>query len=122
MGLFDLFKPDTDDMRSSPSIEIIKFLKQMGANLSAFDPQISKEKFDINGIKEVQIHSNLEDCLKNSELAILLTKWDDFKNINQKVLEENMATPKIIDARGFLDSTHFDEGTYYKIGFSINNK
>jgi UDPglucose 6-dehydrogenase len=116
------FKPDTDDMRSSPSIEIIKFLKQMGANLSAFDPQISKEKFDINGIKEVQIHSNLEDCLKNSELAILLTKWDDFKNINQKVLEENMATPKIIDARGFLDSTHFDEGTYYKIGFSINNK
>ena len=116
------FKPDTDDMRSSPSIEIIKFLKQMGANLSAFDPQISKEKFDVNGIKEIQIHSNLEDCLKNSELAILLTKWSDFKNINQKVLEENMSVAKIIDARGFLDSKNFDKRTYFKIGFSSNNK
>jgi UDPglucose 6-dehydrogenase len=116
------FKPDTDDMRSSPSIEIIKSLKEMGASLSAFDPEISKEKFDVNGIEGVQIHSNLEDCLKNSELVILLTKWNDFKNIDQKVLEKNMVIPKIIDGRGFLDSRNFNEGTYYKIGFSIDNK
>ena len=112
------FKPDTDDMRSSPSLEIIKSLQKLGGKLSAYDPKISQEKLRENGIDNVEVSASLEDCLKNSEIAILLTKWSEFKDINENLIEKNMKEPRIIDGRGFLDSSKFSDKTYFKIGLT----
>lgn len=108
------FKPDTDDMRSSPSLEVIKLLKKEGANIHAFDPVISEKNPNIQ--KDITISANLEDCIRDSELAILFTKWPQFKSLNSEFLKKFMRNPVIIDGRGFLDKEKFEENSYFKIG------
>lgn len=110
------FKPDTDDMRSSPALATIEILKNKGASMIAFDPIISKKKetsiFDINLAKSIDL------CLEQSNLAILFTKWPEFRSIDGVLLQKHMRNPVIIDGRGFLDQSKFTKNTYYKIGLT----
>ncbi|MDE2591137.1 MAG: UDP-glucose/GDP-mannose dehydrogenase family protein, partial [Patescibacteria group bacterium] len=112
------FKPDTDDIRSSPAVEAIKLLKTKGAKLSAYDPKVNMESIQKAGIANVLLHSSLENCLKNSSLAILFTKWQEFEQIDSNLLDKYMKKPLIIDGRGFLDSRKFQKNTYFKIGYT----
>ena len=110
------FKPETDDMRSSPSLEVINLLREKGANLSAYDPKIKHEILGSLGISGITLSKNIDECLKDAELAILLTKWAEFRDITGEYLKKHMAKPLIIDGRGFLDKKQFEEKTYYKVG------
>ncbi len=110
------FKPETDDMRSSPSLEVINLLQEKGANLSAYDPKIKHEILGSLGISGITLSKNIDECLKDAELAILLTKWAEFRDITGEYLKKHMAKPLIIDGRGFLDKKQFEEKTYYKVG------
>jgi UDPglucose 6-dehydrogenase len=110
------FKPDTDDMRSSPSIEIIKKLQQSTLDLHAYDPKVTKNNLESIGIANVNVSNSLEECLSNAELVILLTKWSEFSIIDGIFLKKYMKNPIIIDGRGFLDKKKFKKNTYYKIG------
>jgi len=112
------FKPDTDDMRSSPAIEVIKKLQKEDIDIHAYDPKVNEENLKLMGINNVIFHKTVEDSIKDSDLVILLTKWSEFKNINGKLLKKYMKIPKIIDGRGFLDKTKFENNTYYKIGLN----
>lgn len=112
------FKPDTDDIRSSPAIEGIRMLQEKGANISAYDPKVNPESIIQIGINDVIFHENLEECLKNSVLAILFTKWPEFRTINGEFLSKHMINPIIIDGRGYLDRNQFQKKTYYKIGYA----
>ena len=103
-------------MRSSPSLEVIKLLKREGAEIHAFDPMIS-QKNNFNLQQDFIISRDLEDCLRDSELAILLTKWPQFRSIDNTFLKKYMKNPIIIDGRGFLDKEKFDNNSYFKIGF-----
>lgn len=109
------FKPDTDDMRSSPSLEVIKLLKNIGTEIHAFDPIISEKNVILQS--DFIISKNLEECLQNSDLAVLFTKWPQFELLNSSFLKKYMKNPVIIDGRGFLDQKKFDKNSYYKIGF-----
>ena len=112
------FKPETDDLRFSPSLEAIKLLLEKGAKISAYDP-IIKEKlnwnFPVQGFKSC---SSIEDSLLESDLVIVFTKWSEFKSLDGNFLKKFMKKPLIIDGRGFLAKEKFQDGTYYKIGFS----
>jgi len=110
------FKPETDDMRSSPSLEVINLLQEKGANLSAYDPKIKHEILGSLGISGITLSKNIDECLNDAELVILLTKWAEFRDITGEYLKKHMAKPLIIDGRGFLDKKQFEEKTYYKIG------
>jgi UDPglucose 6-dehydrogenase len=112
------FKPHTDDIRESPSIEAIKILNQKGANLIAYDPLVKKELLDKVGI-DIEIASTLEECLNGSDIAMLFTKWPEFKKINSKMLKEQMKKPLIIDGRGHLQETEFEKDIYFKMGSMI---
>ncbi|MGI0010454.1 MAG: UDP binding domain-containing protein, partial [Nitrosopumilaceae archaeon] len=111
------FKPGTDDLRSSPAIEGIKILQQKGAKISAYDPKITPELISEFGITNIVIHKKLEECLMNSVLAILFTKWPEFKDISSDFLSRYMVQPLIIDGRGYLDKNNFKKNTYYKVGY-----
>ena len=112
------FKPETDDLRSSPALDAIKILLEKGANISAFDP-ILKSKPDLVKLpNECKICFGIEDALKDSDVAMIFTKWSEFKSLNSKFLKQFMKNPIIIDGRGFLDKEKFDAGTYFKIGYS----
>lgn len=110
------FKPDTDDLRSSPSLQAINYLKQKGAIIHAYDPIISKRKSYLH--LDFIIDENLESCLDSSDIAILFTNWSEFKQINGKLLKKLMKNPLIIDGRGYLNQNEFSKNTYHKIGFT----
>ena len=76
------FKANTDDMRDSSSLTMIPALIKKGAKINYFDP--TGEKLDFKKFKNVIFSSNIKDAIKKSDLIIIHTEWNDFKNINFK--------------------------------------
>jgi len=74
------FKPNTDDIRESFSLKLIPLLHKSGALISYYDP--SGEKINFKKYKNVSYKSNISHACKNSDLIILHTEWNEFKNLN----------------------------------------
>ena len=115
------FKPDTDDLRSSPSIDAINLLLEKNAKVFAFDPILKSNPNIIKLPNGCNISENIEDALNESNLVMVFTKWNEFKNLNSELLKKFMKNPLIIDGRGFLEKEKFDAGTYFKIGYLEEN-
>jgi UDPglucose 6-dehydrogenase len=74
------FKANTDDMRDSSSLSMIPSLVKKGAKINYFDPTGEKKEF--KKIKNVKFSENIKSAIKNSDLIIIHTEWNDFKSIN----------------------------------------
>lgn len=95
------FKPDTDDMRFAPSIDIITTLQRHGAKIRAFDPQaMSKAKQIFTGVKFCK---DAYEAAKSSDCLIIVTEWNEFKEINFERLKKIVKQPLIIDGRNIYD-------------------
>ena len=91
------FKPNTDDMRFAPSIDIITGLQKEGAKIKAYDPQaMEKAKNTLNGVVYC---NNPYDAAKDSDALIIITEWDEFKKLDLKRIKSIMKHPLIIDGR-----------------------
>jgi UDPglucose 6-dehydrogenase len=103
------FKANTDDMRDSSSLEMIPYLSKNGAKIKYYDPTGFKKEF--NKIKNVTFSNSISHAVKESDLVILHTEWNDFKSINFKKLSKskklkiydmrNLYSPNKIKAQGF---------------------
>ena len=103
------FKANTDDMRDSSSLEMIPYLSKNGAKIKYYDPTGFKKEF--NKIKNVTFSNSISHAVKESDLVILHTEWNDFKSINFKKLSKskklkiydmrNIYSPNKIKAQGF---------------------
>ena len=71
------FKPETDDMRDSPSLDIIPILKEKGFDISVFDPVAMDEAKKI--LKNIEFSNNIEECLQDSDGLVILTEWNEFR-------------------------------------------
>lgn len=91
------FKPDTDDMRAAPSITIINELQKMGAIITAYDPIAMENAKGI--IKNISFATNAQDAAKDAELLIVVTEWNEFKELDLTKVKSVMKTPNLIDAR-----------------------
>lgn len=91
------FKANTDDMRDSPSIEIIKALQTKGAHLTIFDPSFSEQAKKI--FEDIPWARNVYDACRNTDVALILTDWSEFRAINLNELKKIMKLPFIIDLR-----------------------
>jgi len=111
------FKPDTDDLRSSPALDAIKILLEKGAEVTAFDPILKSKPNLVKLPKGCNVCLRIEDALRDSDMVMIFTKWSEFKLLDSKFLKQFMKNPLIIDGRGFLDKEKFDVGTYFKIGY-----
>ena len=112
------FKPDTDDLRSSLSIDAINILLEKNAKVFAFDPIFESKPNAIKLPEGSKICNKMEDALKDSDMVMVFTKWNEFKILDTKFLKQFMKNPIIIDGRGFLEKEKFDVGTYFKIGYT----
>lgn len=113
------FKPNTDDIREAPSIDIIKELIKLKANLFLYDPKAMenfKELFPENEF--LHYSANAYECIQNADALIILTEWHEFKNIDFKKVKELMRLPIIIDGRNIFDKRELKEMgfEYYSIG------
>ena len=103
------FKANTDDMRDSSSLEMIPYLSKNGAKIRYYDPTGFKKEF--HKIKNVTFSNSISHAVKESDLVILHTEWNDFKSINFKKLSKskklkiydmrNIYSPNKIKAQGF---------------------
>ncbi|MCM8803836.1 MAG: UDP-glucose/GDP-mannose dehydrogenase family protein [Candidatus Omnitrophica bacterium] len=102
IGIFGLsFKPNTDDIREAPSIDIIKLLKKEEAILKSYDPKAIENIKKI--FPELYYSEDPYEVAKECHLLIFLTEWDIFRQLNFKKIKEIMKMPYIIDGRNFLD-------------------
>ncbi len=98
------FKPDTDDMRESPAIPIVRQLAAEGAVLQAYDPVAMKEARKIFRDVPIMMCSGLEEALKNVDAAIIVTRWNEFKRVPE-LLARLRPQPLLIDGRRMLDKS-----------------
>ena len=94
------FKPETDDVRESRSEIVIKELISEGANVIAHDP---KGMSNFKEIIDVEMAPTPEIATKNSDCVIIMTEWNEYKEIDLKKLLENMAGNVLIDGRRALN-------------------
>ena len=117
IGLLGLsFKPDTDDIRESPSLELIHLLRNEGAHVKAYDPQAMENT--AREIPDLQLCKNPYEVAQDADGLILATKWNEFKQLDFKRVHNIMRTPVLIDGRNEWDSTALRAlgFTYFGIG------
>jgi UDPglucose 6-dehydrogenase len=95
------FKPDTDDMRNAPSIDIIKTLQSEGATIKAYDPQAVENCRSI--FDGVEYASDPYALAKDCECLILMTEWDEFKTLDFSKIKELLKQPVLFDGRNLYD-------------------
>ncbi|MDC0247336.1 UDP-glucose/GDP-mannose dehydrogenase family protein [OCS116 cluster bacterium] len=95
------FKAETDDMRESPSLVIIPDLQENGMNISAYDPEGEKEASKI--LKDVNWTKSAYEAAENVDCLVILTDWEEFKNLDLDKLKNSMKRPLIYDFRNIFD-------------------
>ena len=96
------FKPNTDDVRDSPSIDIIRILLERGAHIIAHDPiSISNAQKELSGT-DVEFKLNAEDAAEHADAIIILTEWPEYNELNWQEIATKMKNPIVIDARNQL--------------------
>lgn len=105
IGILGLaFKPDTDDMRDAPSLVIIKSLAAEGAHINTFDPiALNNGKRLLKDEANVHFTENTHDVVKDADLLIVVTEWNEFKQLDLGKIKDLMRTPNIIDGRNIYD-------------------
>ena len=95
------FKPNTDDIREAPSIYIIKQLLKEGANISAYDPAAMEKMKKI--FPDIDYKENPYDTLGDANALLILTEWEEFKNLDLERVKNLMKTPIIVDGRNIFE-------------------
>ena len=110
------FKPNTDDMRESASILVTEELINQGAEVIAYDPvALENAKLILNPL--VKYASDIKEAIADSDAAVILTEWEEIKNIDLSLFKE-MKQPLVIDGRNCfaLDVMETNNIEYYSIG------
>ena len=103
IGLLGLtFKPDTDDMRDAPALDLIEQLNRLGARVKAYDPIVAQSGLS-HGLSNVIIESNAEMLADSCDALVLVTDWKEFLKLDLSKMAKLMSNPLIIDGRNFLD-------------------
>lgn len=115
IGILGLsFKPNTDDMRFAPSVDIIKALLSEGAKIRAYDPKAMDKAKDI--LPEVEYCAQPELVACDADLVAILTEWEVFNKIDWKKIKEQMRLPIIADGRNMLDKEFMEKLGFIYIG------
>lgn len=108
------FKPDTDDMRYAPSLEIIRFLKERGAVISAFDPKSMEKAKEV--LPPVRYAKNAYDACRGADCLLVVTEWNEFKEVDLKQVKKLMRHPLVIDGRNL-----YQPDTMQSLGFTYQS-
>jgi UDPglucose 6-dehydrogenase len=118
------FKPNTDDIRETPAIDLIKGLNQLGASVQFYDPiaadnfeKLAKsEKFNARRVDEPM------QCLEGCDGLVLMTEWAEFRSPDYQEIKKFLKQPVVFDARNLFKTDKLKQAglTYYAIGKKIN--
>ncbi len=97
------FKPDTDDLRDAPSLQIAERLIQLGARLKAYDPIAMPACKAQNPELKLQYCESVREAVLDADAAVLVTEWDEFRHINLQEIAHLMHQPVLVDGRNLYD-------------------
>jgi UDPglucose 6-dehydrogenase len=95
------FKPNTDDMRYAPAIDVIEYLQGEGATIKAFDPQAMREAAKL--LPKVKLCQDPYEVAKGADCLAVLTEWNEFKELDFSRVKRLMRQPLIVDGRNLYD-------------------
>ncbi len=106
------FKPNTDDMRDSPSLDIIPALLEAGAKVQAYDPESMHEAKEM--MPDITYCDNAYDAISGADALAILTEWDQFRALDIDRIKASLKTPLIVDLRNIYDPKALrDQGIVY---------
>ena len=114
------FKPETDDMRDSPSLDIIPILKEKGFDIYVFDPVAMDEAKKL--LKNIEFSNNIEECLQDSDGLVILTEWNEFRSLSATRLKKVMKGNILIDLRNSLNPDSFKKSGFNLIQLGRSKK
>ncbi len=108
IGMLGLaFKPNTDDMRDAPSIDIANALIALGAEVRAYDPVAMENAASL--LPAVEMFSDPYSMAEGCDALVVNTEWNEFKQLNRRQLRERMKQPVIFDGRNIYDPDEMRE-------------
>jgi len=110
------FKPDTDDMRDSPSLVIVPELQKAGANIQAFDPQGMKEAAHL--FDDVVFCEGPYETMLGADVLVIVTEWNAFRALNFARVKGLLKTPTLVDLRNIYNLEDMKRAgiAYFSIG------
>ncbi len=116
VGLLGLtFKPDTDDLRDAPSLQLIEQLNRLGAKVKAYDPIVSQTGMR-HGLSGVLVETDPERLADGCDALVLVTDWQQFRDLDYANMAKLMNNPVIIDGRNCLDKAAVEAAGFHYVG------
>ncbi|MEP1229591.1 MAG: UDP-glucose/GDP-mannose dehydrogenase family protein [Litorimonas sp.] len=106
------FKPNTDDMRDSPSLDIIPHLQNLGAHIQAYDPEAMQEARAL--LNNIDYRQSPYDAIDGADALVIVTEWDQFRALDLNRVKALLTSPIIVDLRNiYVPSDMKDMGFEY---------
>jgi UDPglucose 6-dehydrogenase len=107
------FKPNTDDMRDSPALDIIPALQKAGATVRAFDPEGMKEAAKL--MDNVDFCTNAYETMHGADAVVLITEWNEFRALDLPKVKALLRTPTVIDLRNIYKPEDMSAAGFYYV-------
>ncbi|MEZ5937915.1 MAG: UDP-glucose/GDP-mannose dehydrogenase family protein [Hyphomonadaceae bacterium] len=108
------FKPNTDDMRDAPSLDIIPALQAAGATIKAFDPESMKEAAHM--LQDVTFCEGPYDAIEGADAMVIVTEWDQFRALDFDRVRTGLKTPVVVDLRNIYNPAEMN-----RLGFKYHS-
>ncbi len=114
IGILGLaFKPNTDDMREAPSVDIIRWVTSQGAAVRVYDPVASKtgrEALESEGISldAITFCSSAYEVAQGADALVIITEWNEFKSLNMLAIRNALRRPVLIDGRNIYEASEMN--------------
>ena len=108
------FKPETDDMRESPAIEIIKEMISQGAAIRAYDPVAMEEAK--HSLPDIDYAKNEYDAIEDADVLVIITEWNQFRALDMHKVKSLLKSPKIVDLRNIYEPKDMKELGFDYVG------
>lgn len=109
------FKANTDDIRFAPAIEVVRRLLARGARVSAYDPEAMERTRSV--LPSVRYGENAYEVARGADALLLLTEWEQFRQLDWKRVHSEMTRPLILDARNMLRPTEMESLGFEYVSF-----
>jgi len=128
IGILGLaFKPNTDDMREAPAVDIIRWITHQGATVRVYDPvaketgkkALEHEHVDMNAVIFCE---NAYDVAQGTDALVVVTDWNEFKSLNMQRIRSAMFRPILIDGRNLYEAAEMDRYGFIYRGMGRGTK
>ncbi len=110
------FKPDTDDMREAPAITVIETFVKKGALVKVYDPIAMENAKLVLPSDGVTYHASAYDAAERADVVVIMTEWNEFRQLNLEELKSRMKEKNIVDGRNIFDPKKVKQIGFHYLG------